>query len=450
MIEQNSVELTPSYNSSLSSVEHKQSIIWKKDTYETKLPKDAVAGDIVLFHKEYNRLCILDGETFDTNKYSADDFSPVGIVIVPSSHNLYQDDSQSCGVVSLKRMSYSNPSEGIPFGDVAGNTPCFGNDVPISSLHNYTCVPYVGTTDSPLEVANGYGEDAYLPGGMLSQALNGAYCPTDPTVKYYQSAEGNAAPSPYLPDGTLNSQYTQQAPITDNALGDLDGLSNTNSILLLATGQTDWQTSAAISNESETGFYPAACCCWRYHTDGTNIGDWYLPSFGESGYFAVRNDLIVNTMRDKLRAIFGDDYNGSTTGFIMSSTQFTQSSTHSYFWSVFPDTGNITHGVKNFNGEAVLAYLRIDENYLLPIYEKLPAPTIHSTGTNRISVRSYNSSLGNVEYGIYENGTWSFQTDTDFYGLRAGNQYFFVQRVQPVEGVHRGSLISDITSASIQ
>ena len=53
----------------------------------------------------------------------------------------------------------------------------------------------------------------------------------------------------------------------------------------------------AIINSFNSGYYPAACCCWRYHTLGTNQGDWYLPALGELGYYFVTLKKIQNTIQ---------------------------------------------------------------------------------------------------------------------------------------------------------
>lgn len=47
----------------------------------------------------------------------------------------------------------------------------------------------------------------------------------------------------------------------------------------------NWKTGV-IQNVATTNNYPAGWCCWRYHTEGTNQGDWYMPSGGELSYIA--------------------------------------------------------------------------------------------------------------------------------------------------------------------
>lgn len=86
----------------------------------------------------------------------------------------------------------------------------------------------------------------------------------------------------------------------------------------------------AIENKTGNGYYPAACCCWRYHTLGTNQGDWYLPTLGELGYCWVTLEKIQNTIQ-YLQNHFNknypyisnfvgsDDYDGDTDSLVSSS-----------------------------------------------------------------------------------------------------------------------------------
>lgn len=66
----------------------------------------------------------------------------------------------------------------------------------------------------------------------------------------------------------------------------------------LATAQLNWKTDDVINNSSDGYYAPAACCCWRYHTIGTQQGDWYVPAVGEWGYAAVRCQIINDTINN--------------------------------------------------------------------------------------------------------------------------------------------------------
>ena len=69
----------------------------------------AVVADILMFDKEQNRKFILKSDT-DFSKYPADRYAPIGVVVVPGTHNVYDDGS--CGVMSLKAMNCDTSSEG--------------------------------------------------------------------------------------------------------------------------------------------------------------------------------------------------------------------------------------------------------------------------------------------------------------------------------------------------
>ena len=96
-------------------------------------------------------------------------------------------------------------------------------------------------------------------------------------------------PSPYTSDGGKNSEYFQ-APGDggNNILADFDGSVINKKYLEQIQGGEDWKTSHTINNASGVQDFPYIQCCWRYHTDGTNQGDWYVPSAGEVGYVCAK------------------------------------------------------------------------------------------------------------------------------------------------------------------
>ena len=95
----------------------------------------------------------------------------------------------------------------------------------------------------------------------------------------------------------------------------------------LATAQLNWNTDDVINNSYDGYYAPAACCCWRYHTIGTQQGDWYMPAVGEWGYVAVRCQTINDTI-NKIIHSYGD--NIGTTINIEPNTYY-QASSPGYF-----------------------------------------------------------------------------------------------------------------------
>ena len=84
----------------------------------------------------------------------------------------------------------------------------------------------------------------------------------------------------------------------------------------MATAE-NWKTLSSLTNSYDSGYYPAACCCARYHTRGTKAfkdctdselkagtGFWYMPSVGEFGYILPRLYDINDTI-NKLNAAYG-------------------------------------------------------------------------------------------------------------------------------------------------
>ena len=207
-------------------------------------------------------------------------YTPIGVEVVPAEHDVY--GTGQAGIMSLAEMNYTTPDVGsssyqyIYWGGLGTDT----------SLPNYNKVNLVdGTTSS-------YG---YLPSDKLTGTTS-----LDGVSKYYTT---NNAPSPYNADGSRNEAYYTTAYSTANALSDFDGVGNTAVLTELATGQSDWKTASTITHSYNKGYYPAACCAWRFHTAGTDQGQWYLPACGEFGY-VVNRISAINTTINKVLSVY--------------------------------------------------------------------------------------------------------------------------------------------------
>ena len=242
--------------------------------------------------------------------------TPVGIIVIPGSHNVYGDGSSL--MMSLKLASCSDPDNGS-LNRTHNDT---NNIVYIYWGHGQPDQPDLGLTDYEEVIYNGgylwdddKGEYIYN-----SNIRNGNYACCLPTDRsnfgaeyidpdgdqnsWYYLERGRDSyyvgdmwdddycyvPSPYNKYGLPNPLY-RDTSYGSNALSDFDGKNNTTTICNAITVQ-DWQTASTIANNSAQGNYPAAACCWRYHTPGTTQGDWYLPACGELGYICVRQSLI--------------------------------------------------------------------------------------------------------------------------------------------------------------
>lgn len=83
------------------------------------------------------------------------------------------------------------------------------------------------------------------------------------------------------------------------------GKYNTQKYLDAATKQ-DSHVCAGVTNKSDAGYSPAACCCAAYSTLGTKPGDWYLPSQCELAYMFSR--YTKQSINDARKKVMGSDY----------------------------------------------------------------------------------------------------------------------------------------------
>ena len=258
-------------------------------------------ADICLYDNVSNSKIFVSPDSWNTESYPSERFTPIGVVVVPPSHT----DDGTTRVMSLASMDYNNPNNGNTNGHIGIAWGGYGSDVP--DLPYLTQAPYI-TND----FTNISGEQQLLGFTSLttpyfsSDQYTDYPNPYDEGTYYYigtTSSGKKGYPSPYLTGGAKNEIYHDTSN-TGNALADMDGKSNTEKILAVDnSSSTDWQTASTIVNNtsSSTNTQPhtAAQCCWRYHTVGTNQGDWYLPSAGELGYLASRWKAIDNSI-DKL------------------------------------------------------------------------------------------------------------------------------------------------------
>ena len=265
-------------------------------------PSDAMACDICLYNKTTQKLLIVESAKFTVSEYPSDKYSPVGVVVIPGNHNVYGNGS--CAVMSLKYMSCDNPDSGdTSYQEIYWGQ--YGTD--ISNMTNYDKICYFGLNSTVNQTVQGVVDQAFLPSDKFSE-FSEVQNPYDKDTYYF--TRGHYSPSPYNEDDTRNTAYyqTSSPSTTSNCLSDFDGVGNTKILTDLATSQSDWKTASTITNNYNSGYSPAACCCWRYHTEGTKQGDWYLPAMGELGYMVVKINKINQTINTLITAY------GSTVG----------------------------------------------------------------------------------------------------------------------------------------
>ena len=137
-------------------------------------------------------------------------------------------------------------------------------------------------------------------------------------------------------------------------MSDFDGVGNTKILTGFATAE-DWKTASSITNNYMGNYYPAACCCWRYHTDGTKQGQWYLPACGELGYIMPKFNQIDQSISALISA-YGDSVGVQ----LDSSYSYWSSSEYSNDNArrVCTSNGRVDYDTKSFN-YYVRAWLRV-------------------------------------------------------------------------------------------
>lgn len=255
-----------------------------------------IAGDVALYDNKSEEI-VIASEFINLDKSR---YIPIGIVVIPDSHNVY--NTGECGIMSLKSADYTNPNSGstsnslIYWGQYGTN---------ISDLTNYSYVPILETKSGIVQSTISSTSNAgYLPVESSDETFS-LICPHDPIAKYYNSSSSNKyISSCYTEDSSRNVNYYDTNESDINALSDFQGKNNTQ-ILCNLSSQNNWKISSTITNSTSES--TAAYCCWRYYTEGTQQGDWYLPSCGEFGYVCPRYDTINNQIQ-KLQEWFGEQY----------------------------------------------------------------------------------------------------------------------------------------------
>ena len=245
----------------------------------------------------------IDGET------------PIGIVVVPSSHDRYGDGS--CGIMSLVTMSQSNPENGYPVTGASEMEPAggglylyglneqFGNSVFMS----YSALGgnWFGSVRIQVQKESGSTETYFKTNSMVSAYLMWPYIGT-----------GSSTTSEASTEFSNEGGYVQS--ISGDAACDFNGIRNTAGIYVLTRAANQW-TASTFVNQTGSTFSPAATCAARFKTVGTksflnvysgitsndlsygtsastkaNKGFWYLPALGELCYIPSKRFEIYKTI----------------------------------------------------------------------------------------------------------------------------------------------------------
>ena len=253
--------------------------------------------NVPITEANYADICYYDSDTdefiivsaSDIEEYTDSNYTPIGIVAVPSSHT----DEGRPRIMSLVYMNCDTPQSGstepkkMYWGDEA--IYCMSND-------NF---PYIGNYNT--DITNSANVLTTTGNSVLPSDSNGQNGlnkfiyenPSNSNEHFYTSGSHYSdflMCSPYKQDGSKDERYFKNTTV----LSYFDGNILTKDIIA-ERGNRDY--SSWTPSYDEISDYPAASCCDMFHTIGTNQGDWYLPSAGELGYVIARMQAIQNSLQ---------------------------------------------------------------------------------------------------------------------------------------------------------
>lgn len=262
-------------------------------------------------------------------------YTPIGVEVIPAEHDVY--GTGQAGVMSLVGMNYEAPDTGgsssyMHWGQTGDN-----------SILKRSGVNYIGNGGKLNKEVQGVRKGCYLPSdgfGTWSLDKHSGYYSSNSSYYY--------APSPYNVDGSRNEAYISGPD--QNALSDFDGIGNTAIWIEQSTYQSDWKTADTIINSYSDAICAPACCSWRFHTVGTEQGQWYVPACGELGYAINRFQAINDTIWK-----IGNIYTTTTTSVL--------STTDNYFWTSTPWASTYCHRINTEKGLVGYGYYNTDSGY---------------------------------------------------------------------------------------
>lgn len=195
---------------------------------------------------------IVDKAAYNTTAYPTSQYTRLGEVAVPGTHNVYGDGS--CGVVSQTRLNPEFYGKTIVFSGHARNE--------VASMGRYELsFGDKGKRTETYKPGFGLEQSALVPIRQQNPGFHGTIdIKNDLFVTWYtQPGIFNVSPSPYHHAVEYGSDDFPEGnrDVLGSALGDFNGLGNT-------------------------------CGQLRFTTAGTNPGDWYVPALGELWYTCAR------------------------------------------------------------------------------------------------------------------------------------------------------------------
>ena len=288
-------------------------IFEEKKTYNVK---DTISDGTILYIND-------QGE----RKYSKDfktkipGYHPIGIKIVNAGY--FSPESPAI-YMGLKHLSIKDPENGYKEQgnqlNFINNYPYFGMagiEIPIKT---YDKICYFDETHT-VGVKNLYpptDDFSKLPNGQYNSAFNEDGTPKwpAPNDRAYRN-QPTTTPSTVATMTVLNDDDTLNMDLLDEdcALLDWDGKTNNEIIKnswydeygnMKCPEYADWESVSTMYNPTNKSFSPAVACALRYHTVGTEPGDWYVPSYA-CVFFMIYNFKKYSEIFENLNRNYPDD-----------------------------------------------------------------------------------------------------------------------------------------------
>lgn len=287
-----------------------------------------IAGTAIVYDTNTSKLKPIAGEEYNTTDYPQDIYVPVGVVIMPASHT----EDGLARMMSLKLMGVKTLDDGsITYGSYdATNMTDYNNMGSIA----YANPDYNTATDATEGLINYYADKTEkfpVTQNSVSISYNDSPNPYElggnKGVLYYTNVDitdtmGSMLGSMWIPDGDTGngwnsivgpideSNYINFMPSPYNA----DGTPNmniravdTNMEMVHGKKASDMVLEYAANSGNKFDIFEATN---NYSTDGTNQGDWYVPSPLELSYFSARMKEIYSTI-NKMNPNFDEVFDTS-------------------------------------------------------------------------------------------------------------------------------------------
>ena len=334
-------------------------------------------------------------KTVSSDKWSASLGTAIGVVVIPEG---FAPDGK-VRLIGLKPVdSNGNQSD----SHVAIIWGVYSTSID-TSLTNYDRVP---RTDNAGSTSTGSDSWGYLPFDKFTNEVSpvleepgakpaGPQSYVDPKAEYVVTS--NFIPSPYLGDAP-NPEYYKEISGYNNALSDFNGLSNTQTLVVLGSD------------------YQAANACWNY-SDGASNLQWYLPAMGELGYIIARFNLI-NASLTAVGGVAVDGYR-----IFWSSSEYSSL----YAYCLDANYGYVFCHGKDYYG-CVRPFATIENNNRINTDDYLTIEALEDGLTASLSTNA-------CEYCVDGDGNWkSLAAGTATESINSGHTLSFRGNLTPSQG----------------